>query len=129
MIKFLIVSVISYLVLMQIFRASTYHKYFFFALPILVIYSIGLSLFFFNKIAPSFSTDYVILISIALLVKGLSDYFKSKKYIKLYQGDDKNLIKVSIASTFAYYTLSSLCHIIVFFVSYLNRTIVSEKTV
>lgn len=126
LIYFAIFFVVSWLVLMKIFSFSTYHKYFYKALPILLIYAalLGYLLDLFEL--HSFFLWFLI-INGFLFVKNYKRY-KKQDLMEGVSEDYKNLLpeekvketlEKSSKNTLKYFTLSAIVYLVIFSTTYL----------
>lgn len=126
LIYFIIFFVVSWLVLMKIFSFSTYHKYFFKILPILVFYSalLGYILDLFELHAFFL---WFLAINIFLFVKNYKRY-KKQDLIEGVDKDYKNLLpeqqiketlEKSTKNTLKYFAISSVVYLVIFSTAYL----------
>lgn len=114
--------VVSHFGVMQIFRLTTYHAYFWKALPLLLGYSalVGYLLYLFKL--HQFFLWQVVLASLWLFVIARKQS-KTVEAMMALAGDDAEAVKlmaVSTASTRSYYTYSSFIYVIVFFAVYIG---------
>lgn len=126
LIYFIIFFIVSWLVLMKIFSFSTYHKYFYKILPILLIYPalLGYLLDLFEL--HSFFLWFLI-INILLFVKNYKRY-KKQDLMEGVDEDYKNFLpeekiketlEKSTKNTLKYFVISSVAYLVVFSVTYL----------
>ena len=118
--------VISWLILMKIFSFSTYYKYFYKVLPVLLIYGaiLGYLLDVFELHAFFL---WFLAINIFLFVKIYRRYKKqdlieeiSEDYKKLLlEQQIKETLEKSKKNTFKYFTINSIVYLVVFSVTYL----------
>ena len=127
-IKFLFFFIISYLILMQIFRYSTYHKYFWKVLPILVIYSavVGYLLYCFELHGGFFWQIILTVLSFAYNQRKQNQQFEN--VINSMTDIEKiKLLTKSERNTKKYFWLSGMIYIIIFIIVYtLNNIEVIE---
>ena len=117
---YLIFFAISYFLLKQIFRFSTYHAYFFKSLPFLAGYSIlvGYLLFRFNL--HQFFLWHIVVNALLLALLWRKQAKQVNRIIEMVDGDaERANMKLSVASTRAYYFLSVLVYLICFSASFL----------
>ena len=107
--------------LFLIFTYSTYHKYFFYSIPFLIIYSVfvGFLLNYFN--IGRYFLPYTILQIIWLIIVWRIDDKKAKEQLKFVDktSEDYLLLKYSMSQTNLYYLLSSLTYITSFIFAFL----------
>jgi hypothetical protein len=110
---------VSYFILMQLYRFSTYHQYFKFMFPVLLGYGslVGYLLFIFN-----FSNYFIWLI--VLIIFFLSSNYKKQKQSSeiLFKNEDEETrknIKKSFTNTLKFHILSSVSYIVSLIVSFL----------
>lgn len=126
LIYFAIFFIVSWLVLMKIFSFSTYHKYFYKALLVLLIYSalLGYLLDLFEL--HDFFLWFLV-INIILFVKNYKRY-KKKDLMEGVGEDYKNLLpeekikdtlEKSTKNTLKYFIISSVLYLVVFSATYL----------
>lgn len=116
---FVLFMFISIFILMQIYKYSTYHKYFIKMIPLLVIYGclVGFLLFEFH-----FSNYFILAIiwSIVHLIINIRKQKKSNAYIEYLEDEnEKKLVFESIEKTIKYHRLSSLIYITTYIISFL----------
>lgn len=122
---FVVFFVISWLILMKIFSFSTYHKYFYKTLPILLIYGalLGylLDVFEFHEFFLGFLAT-----NIFLFVKNYKRYKKQdlmeeigEDYKKLLPEQQiKEILEKSKKNTFKYFIINSIVYLVVFSATY-----------
>lgn len=126
LIYFIIFFVVSWLVLMKIFSFSTYHKYFYKILPVLLIYSalLGYLLDLFELHAFFL---WFLAINIFFFVKNYRRY-KKQDLMEGVDEDYKNLLpeekiketlEKSTKNTLKYFVISSVVYLTVFSATYL----------
>lgn len=116
---FLSLIALSHSVLMLIFRFSTYHKYFFWTLPLLIIYGFAVASLN-NALGLNDYFPYFILIVIALLLNRLvSNKKKTVEFLQTINDENKEKADRSIALTEKYYNLSSLAYVASIFISFM----------
>lgn len=121
---YIVFLIISWLLLMQIYRLTTYHKYFLRAAPILIGYSVFIGYLLFYFAFHEFFLWHVVLNSIFLFLQ----HKKQKKWRELlnepeaqtflHQGA-KNIMDKSFENTIRYYFISSIIYIGVLSISFL----------
>lgn len=120
LLEFSLFLMLSHLGLMQVFRLTTYHAYFWKALPLLLFYSAGVAwLLFFLNMHPFFLWQFV-LASVWLFVLGRKQR-KTAEAMLSGSGNNADFVKLMAASnakTSSHYTYSSLIYIFVFVVVY-----------
>ncbi|MBU4580138.1 hypothetical protein KKB43_03925 [Patescibacteria group bacterium] len=126
LIYFIIFFIISWLIAMKVFSFSTYHKHFFKALPVLIIYSalLGYLLDVFELHAFFL---WFLIINIVLFVKNYKRY--KKQDLMEGVGDDyksllseekiKKTLEKSTKNTLKYFIISSVVYLVVFSATYL----------
>jgi hypothetical protein len=120
-IKFVAFLVVSHFVLMQVFRLTTYHAYFWKALAVLLAYSalVGYLLVAFGL--HQFFLWQVALASAWLFSVGRKQR-KAAEAMMSFAGEDADTVRrmaISSARTIAYYTYSSFIYVIGFALVYL----------
>ena len=126
LIYFIIFFIVSWLILMKIFSYSTYHKYFYKILPILLIYSALLG-YLLDLLELHAFFLWFLVISIILFVKNYKRYKKQdlmegvgEDYKELMPEDGiKETIEKSMRNTLKYFAISSVVHLVVFSATYL----------
>ena len=118
---FIIFLVISHFGLMQVFRLTSYHRYFWPSLPLLLGYAglVGWALFTL-EMHPFFLWQLV-LAGAWLFVIGKKQS-KSAEAMLQFAGDDADAVRAmagSAAKTTAYYKASSIVYLVVFAITYL----------
>lgn len=110
---YVIFLIISWLILMIIFKFSTYHKYFIKISPILIIYSagIGFLLYFFNL--SQFFIWHLIINIVFLSAKGINMQKVSR------QVKEHKAMSESIKKTIKYYIISTVIYIALLSASFL----------
>ena len=118
-IYFIIFFIVSYLMLMRIFGYSTYHKYFWKALPILVLYSatVGYLLYYFEFHGGFFWQILLTIISLTYNQRKQNHQFaevfnsiNDLEKIKLFTKSERNTKK--------YFWLSATIYLIIFSIAY-----------
>ena len=115
-IGYLVFLGVSYLLLLQLFRFTTYHRWFsraiwaligFAVISGIVMHAVGLS---------AFLLWHVVAIAALLVLKWRSEARKSDGLLASADTDDKTvkILQLSLASTRAYYWLSALVYLLVF---------------
>ena len=120
-IKFAAFLLVSHLVLMQIFRFSTYHSYFWKTLPVLLAYSVLVGYLIFAFSLHQFFLWQVILSSFWLFYIGKRQRKAANDMLSL--ADDADIVRtmaISTANTSCYYTYSSFIYVILFSLVYLT---------
>jgi len=120
-IGFLLFLVLSHFGVMQVFQLTTYHRYFWPSLPLLIAYSalVGWALFALKMHA--FFLWQLILASVWLFIVGRKQS-KTAEAMLHFAGDDVDAVRLMAASTArtsAYYTASSIVYVIGFSIMYL----------
>ena len=117
---FIIFLVISHFGVMQVFRLTTYHAYFWKALPLLIAYSVGVAwILFILEMHPFFLWQWV-LASTWLFVIWRKQSKMAKAMLSM-SAEDANSVRLMVASTAktsSYYAYSSFIYIIVFVCAY-----------
>jgi hypothetical protein len=104
---------------MLIFRFSIYHKYFFWTLPLLIIYGYAVASLN-NALGLNDYFPYFILIVIALLLNRLvSNKKKNFEFLQTINDENKERANESIELTGKYYNLSSLAYVASIFISFM----------
>ena len=119
--SFIIFLVISHFLVMQIFRLTTYHAYFWKALPLLAIYSAAVAWLFFTLIMQGFFLWQVVLESIWLFVVGRQQSRMAKAMLSL-AGDDADDVRSmaeSTSNTSRYFAYCSFLYVAIFASVYL----------
>jgi len=126
-IYYVIFAFVSWFLLMQIFRFSTYHKYFKFAVFFIIGYAILNSYFLYYFDLHAFSLWHL---SIFLFLF-YKNYKKQKKVsssfehlIDIERGITNSFLKLNLERTLKYYLISALIYLIVFelsFIYFYNR--------
>lgn len=117
---YLIFLLVSYVVLMQIFGLTTYHAYFWKALPLLTGFSAlsGYLLYRFNL--HGFFLWHVALMSLILFQVGRKQDQQMKAMMNLANSaEEARGISASVILTKRYYAYSAFAYVIMFTVSYL----------
>ena len=120
MIGFAVFFLVSMFGLMLVFKFSTYHRYFWIALPVLLGYSALVAWALFSFGMHSFFIWELVLAAIWLFIT--SNHQKKTAEAMLEVSDDPDevrLISRSIARTSTYYTASSLIFLSAFSLTYL----------
>ncbi len=109
---FAIFILASIFILMQIYRFSTYHKYFPNMLPVLIVYGllIGYLLFIFN-----FSNYFIwfVILTIGFLIVNFRKQQQAKAFSSLEENEEqKKLLDTSVKNTIKFHLLSSLVYIV-----------------
>lgn len=126
LIYFIIFFVVSWLILMRIFSFSTYHKYFYKILPVLLIYSALLG-YLLDLLELHTFFLWFLAINIFLFVKNYKRYKKQdlmegvgEDYKKLIPEEKiKATLEKSTKNTLKYFIISSVLYLGVFSVTYL----------
>ena len=106
----------THFILMQIFRLTTYHKYFLPALPILILYSAAVGWALFALRFHQFFLWQVILASVWLFVVARSQSAQLKLMLDA-AGSDANLVRLmaeSSSRTASFYAYSAFIYVITF---------------
>ena len=117
---FALILVISHVGVMQVFRLSTYYRYFWKALPLLVLYSAGVGWAFYALEMQQFFIWQVILSSIWLSVIWKRQ-IKFREALISKVSDDAEMLRImesSTSKTDGYFISSSLIYIVVFVATY-----------
>lgn len=126
LIYFIIFFIASWLVLMKIFSFSTYHKYFYKTLPVLLIYSVLLG-YLLDLFELHEFFLWFLAINILLFVKNYKRY-KKQDLMEGVGEDYKNLLpeekiketlEKSTKNTLKYFVLSSIVYLVIFSATYL----------
>lgn len=119
-IKFIFFFIISYLILMQIFVYSTYHKYFWKIIPVLAIYSglVGYLLFYFG-----FHGGFlwqIVLSIVFLILNAKKQNRKFNELINVSNDIEKTkLLAKSVLNTKKYFWISVMTYLIIFSLTYI----------
>ncbi len=121
MLFYLLFLFASYLVVLQIFRLTTYHRYFFKTLPLLIAYSILIGY------ALSSITAFQGFWVTQIWASGLLFFFGYRRQTLRFRSfleaiddpKDRTSAQLSGASTTAYFTLSAMIYLVVYAVSFL----------
>jgi hypothetical protein len=108
---FAIFMLVSTFILMQIYRFSTYHKYFIIMLPILIGFGvlIGYLLLVFN-----FSNYFLwfVILTVGFLIVNFRKQQRAKTFLSLVENEEqKKLIDYSFKNTIKFHLLSSLVYL------------------
>lgn len=126
LIYFIIFFIANWLVLMKIFSFSTYHKYFYKTLPVLLIYSVLLG-YLLDLFELHEFFLWFLAINILLFVKNYKRY-KKQDLMEGVGEDYKNLLpeekiketlEKSTKNTLKYFVLSSIVYLVIFSATYL----------
>ena len=120
-IKFAVFLLFSQFILMQIFRLTTYHAYFWKTLPVLLVYSALVGYFLFAFDLHEFFLWQVVIASVWLFLISRKQR-KTANIMLAAAGDDADtvrLIAMSAAKTSSYYTYSSFVYVVGFSLMYL----------
>lgn len=120
-IGFIIFLAISHFGLMLIFKLTTYHKFFWWCLPLLVAYSAAVAWVLFILEMHTFFLWQVVLAS-AWLIKIGATQRKSMDVLLAMGGDDPDAVRFLAESgtkTLMYYVLSSIIYVLVFSITYI----------
>ena len=119
LIYYLLYLAVTWLLLMFIYRFSTYHGYFAFAIPIFIIYSILIAYFLFLFALHQFFLWHIFITLILLLI----NYRKNKKSMSVFREDQTQKIDPEIElpfeKTLKHHILSSIIYLVTFSFSYL----------
>lgn len=111
--------IVSWFVLMFIFRFSTYHKFFKYSAPALILYGILVAFLLFQFELHQFYLWHIGINTIFLY----NGYRKQKKLSSIINITEDRLeraeLELSMERTFKYYILSSVIYLLTFTVSYL----------
>lgn len=115
---FIVFTLVSMFILMQIYRFSTYHKYFSKVFPVLIVYGTlcGYLLFFLH-----FSNYFILFVisNISILTIGAYNQNKFKVLCLLAENENqKKWMQKSLKNTIRFYLFSSLIYIISIVVSF-----------
>lgn len=119
-IGFMIFLMASHWAAMQIFRLTTYHKYFWPSLPLLVGYAALVAWALFTFEMHPFFLWQLVLASVWLFVVGNRQSRATEAMLQV-AGDDADAVRFmarSAANTTAYYTASSIVYLTVFAITY-----------
>jgi len=120
-VKFAVFLLVSHFVLMQIFRLTTYHVYFWKALPVLIVYSLLIGYLLFVLSLHRFFLWQVVLASVWLFYIGRKQR-QAAEAMLLLAGEDAEtvrLMSISTGRTGSYYAYSSFLYVIGFSLVYL----------
>ena len=118
---FAVFLVVSHFGVMQIFRLTTYHAFFWKALPLLIIYGAGVAWALFALDMHAFFLWQLILASVWLLSVGRKQSKIAEAMLST-ADDDAELMRqmaVSTVKTSSYYSYSSFVYIAVFAATYI----------
>jgi hypothetical protein len=118
--KFIVFLLVSHLLLMQIFRFSTYHRFFWLALPFLVGYGALVAWLLFKFNMHAFFLWQLVLASV-WLGYGVNKQLGSSDAMMEMVGNDPEALKLLASSskkTVVYYILSSIIYIATFSIFY-----------
>ena len=120
-VSFIVFIFVSHQILMQIFRFSTYHKYFFMMLPILILFGILVAWLLYYFEMHSFFLWLIFLEVIWLRYVWKKDDDNGRYNLLHYEenSEDYKIIKESMRKTDIFYFLSSIVYIIAVSVVYL----------
>lgn len=113
---FIVFLIVSHFGVMQIFRLTTYHAYFWKALPLLILYGAGVAWALFALEMHPFFLWQLILASIWLFVIGRKQTKMAEAMLSM-AGEDADSVRsmaASTAKTSRYYTYSSFVYVAVF---------------
>ena len=120
MLLLIVFLVSSHFGLMQIFRLTTYHAYFWKSLPLLFGYSVLAGWLFYKLVLPSLFLYQIAFSAFWLLYVG----YKQRKTANIYLSsscgtpEEIKLLAIAIAKTQTCFTLSAVIYICVFFLSF-----------
>jgi len=120
-IGFIVFLVISHFGLMQIFRLTTYHAFFWKALPLLIVYGAGVAWVLFILEMHPFFIWQLVLASIWLFILGRKQSKTAETLLSM-AGEDADSVRSIAASTTKtgrYYTYSSFIYIAMFACTYI----------
>lgn len=119
MIIFILFFLVSFFILMQIYRLSTFHGDFLKTLPILIGYGILVSYLF---IYLNLSQNFLWYLIFAVVLLGLN-YKKQKKFKFLEtlteNEEEKKFLDKSLRNTLKFHLLSSIVYIFTFLISFI----------
>jgi hypothetical protein len=109
---FAVFILVSIFILMQIYRFSTYHKYFPKMLPVLIGYGalVGYLLFVFN-----FSNYFIwfVILTVGFLITNFRKQQQAKAFSSLAENEEqKKLLNKSFKNTIKFHVLSSVVYVI-----------------
>lgn len=122
MLKFAALFLVSHLGAMQIFRLTTYHAYFWKALPLLVGFGALVGWVLFDLKLHQFFLWQVVLASLWLFYIARKQRGAIAKAMRIAAGSDEEAVRfadISASKTASYYTYSAIVYILSFSVSYL----------
>lgn len=117
---FVVFLAVSHFGVMQVFRLTTYHKYFWPALPLLIGYAALVAWALFVLEMHQFFLWQFVLASVWLFAVGRKQSKSGQALLQL-AGEDADAVRIaatSFAKTIAYYTASSMVYIVVFAIAY-----------
>jgi len=120
-VSFIVFIFVSHQILMQIFRFSTYHKYFFMMLPVLILFGVLVAWLLYYFEMHSFFLWLIFLEVIWLRYVWKKDDDNGRYNLLHYEenSEDYKIIKESMRKTDIFYFLSSIVYIITVSVVYL----------
>ncbi|MBU1092416.1 hypothetical protein KJ836_01980 [Patescibacteria group bacterium] len=110
----------SWFLLMQLFRFSTYHKYFFKIAPLLIGYAVLIAFLLIQFNFQDFFWWYLILSGLFLLINHKKQH-QAKNFLDLLSGDDKEKraeAETSFNKTIKYHLLSSVVFVASFILAF-----------
>ena len=115
-IGYLVFLGVSYLLLLQLFRFTTYHRWFSRAIWALIAFAVISGIVMHVVGLAAFFLWHVMVIAALLALKWRSDARKSGELLATAGTDDQavKILQLSLASTRAYYWLSTLVYLLVF---------------
>ena len=120
-IGFMVFLVLSHFGVMLVFRLTTYHKYFWPSLPLLIAYGALVGWALFELKMHAFFLWQLVLASVWLFIVGRKQSNAAEAMLHL-AGDDAAFVRLMAASTArtsAYYTASSIVYVVDFSIVYL----------
>ena len=120
-VDFIIFFIASHFGVMQIFRLTTYHAFFWKALPLLLLYGAIVAWVLFTLKLHSFFLWQVILASLWLFIVARKQSKSTSATLTL-AGEDANVVRSladSAAKTSSYYTYSSFIYMSIFVITYM----------
>lgn len=120
-IGFIVFLVISHFGVLQIFRLTTYHAYFWKSVPLLVVYGAGVAWALYELEMHPFFLWQLVLSSVWLFVVGRKQSKLADAMLSIPEenADTVRLLAQSTANSSRYYTYSSFIYIIVFACTYI----------
>lgn len=120
-VRFVLFLLVVHFVLMQLYRFSTYHRYFARALPFLVGYAVLVGYLFYRLHLNNAFLWYLLGVVLLLWSNWRKNERSSAAFDRQFEGDEQvnAVLRLSAASTRAYFLLSSAIYLLVFVASFL----------